>query len=125
MSKKPRIITREERLSELLSLASADAQYSRCCGGHTVRSQYVCPWCDSNEPSAYCEKERIVESIYATTYITQLPDEGPWWYFSPKGWIKITKKRTWGIEQEDVFCDVIYRGVRKGRKKWMGRSKRS
>lgn len=27
----------------------------RCVGGRIVHKSYVCPWCDSNEPSEECK----------------------------------------------------------------------
>ena len=31
----------------------------RCIGGHLTHSGYVCPWCHSDDPGSYCEKEKV------------------------------------------------------------------
>lgn len=44
---------------EILDLAALYLPYVECVGGHIVHKNYVCPWCESDQPSRYCVKEKV------------------------------------------------------------------
>lgn len=52
-------MTRRRDTRELLVLADLYLPTRRCLGNHIVHQNYVCPWCDSNNPSSVCFKEKV------------------------------------------------------------------
>ena len=44
---------------ELRKLAEIYLTTTVCAGNHLVHSGYVCPWCDSDDPSGVCHKEKV------------------------------------------------------------------